>query len=71
MGNYLLVYMFAMLGIAFVLPTVEKIGVGWFSTTSTAFWLRLHWRPAQLSDGEKGGETTWTRREELREMNRE
>jgi hypothetical protein len=30
-------YLFAALGSATVLPAVEKIGVGWFSTISAAF----------------------------------
>lgn len=36
-GNYMIRYLFAALGSAFVLPAVEKIGVGWFSTISAAF----------------------------------
>jgi MFS family permease len=36
-GNYVVRYMFAALGSAVVLPAVEKIGVGWFSTISAAF----------------------------------
>ena len=36
-GNYMIRYLFAALGSATVLPAVEKIGVGWFSTISAAF----------------------------------
>lgn len=36
-GNYLLRYLFAAAGTACVLPAVEKIGVGWFSTISAGF----------------------------------
>lgn len=36
-GNYMMRYFFACLGTAVVLPAVEKIGVGWFSTISTVF----------------------------------
>lgn len=36
-GNYMIRYLFGALGSAFVLPAVEKIGVGWFSTVSAAF----------------------------------
>ena len=36
-GNYMVRYLFAALGSAVVLPAVEKIGVGWFSTISAAF----------------------------------
>lgn len=36
-GNYLFRYLFAALGSATVLPAVEKIGVGWFSTISAGF----------------------------------
>lgn len=33
-GNYAIRYLFACLGTAVVLPAVERIGVGWFSTIS-------------------------------------
>ncbi|ROW08147.1 hypothetical protein VPNG_06882 [Cytospora leucostoma] len=36
-GNYFLRYLFACLGTAVVLPAVERIGVGWFSTISALF----------------------------------
>jgi MFS family permease len=36
-GNYMVRYLFGALGTAVVLPAVEKIGVGWFSTISAAF----------------------------------
>ncbi|KAJ5051508.1 uncharacterized protein L3040_001284 [Drepanopeziza brunnea f. sp. 'multigermtubi'] len=36
-GNYMLRYLFAALGSATVLPAVERVGVGWFSTVSAAF----------------------------------
>jgi MFS family permease len=36
-GNYMIRYLFAALGSATVLPAVEKIGVGWFSTISAGF----------------------------------
>ncbi|KAJ7348839.1 MFS transporter [Mycena albidolilacea] len=36
-GNYLARYLFAAAGSAVVLPAVEKIGVGWFSTVSALF----------------------------------
>jgi predicted MFS family arabinose efflux permease len=36
-GNYVIRYLFAALGSATVLPAVESIGVGWFSTISAAF----------------------------------
>jgi hypothetical protein len=36
-GNYMVRYLFGALGTATVLPAVEKIGVGWFSTISAAF----------------------------------
>ncbi|KAK2625084.1 hypothetical protein QTJ16_005453 [Diplocarpon rosae] len=36
-GNYMIRYLFAALGSGTVLPAVEKIGVGWFSTISAGF----------------------------------
>lgn len=36
-GNYMIRYLFGALGTAFVLPAVQHIGVGWFSTISAAF----------------------------------
>ncbi|KAJ6567128.1 major facilitator superfamily domain-containing protein [Mycena capillaripes] len=36
-GNYMIRYFFAAAGSAVVLPAVEKIGVGWFSTISSVF----------------------------------
>lgn len=36
-GNYFLRYLFACLGTAVVLPAVDSIGVGWFSTISALF----------------------------------
>jgi hypothetical protein len=33
-GNYAIRYLFGALGTAVVLPAIEKIGVGWFSTIS-------------------------------------
>ena len=38
-ANYAVRYLFACLGTAVVLPAVEAIGVGWFSTVSTLFLL--------------------------------
>lgn len=36
-GNYMIRYLFAAVGSAAVLPAIECIGVGWFSTISAAF----------------------------------
>jgi MFS family permease len=36
-GNYMIRYLFGALGSATVLPAVEKVGVGWFSTISAGF----------------------------------
>jgi hypothetical protein len=36
-GNYMVRYFFAALGSAVVLPAIEKVGVGWFSTISSVF----------------------------------
>ncbi|KAJ6455979.1 major facilitator superfamily domain-containing protein, partial [Mycena vitilis] len=36
-GNYMVRYFFAAAGSAVVLPAVDKIGVGWFSTISSVF----------------------------------
>lgn len=36
-GNYFVRYLFACIGTAVVLPAVESIGVGWFSTISALF----------------------------------
>ncbi|KAI9815799.1 MAG: hypothetical protein M1827_002195 [Pycnora praestabilis] len=36
-GNYMIRYLFAALGTATVLPAIDKIGVGWFSTISAGF----------------------------------
>lgn len=36
-GNYMIRYLFSALGTAFVLPAVEAMGVGWFSTISCGF----------------------------------
>lgn len=36
-GNYMVRYLFGAAGSAAVLPAIEKIGVGWFSTLSCAF----------------------------------
>lgn len=38
-GNYMIRYLFACLGTAVVLPAIEAIGVGWFSTVSAAYML--------------------------------
>lgn len=38
-GNYMIRYVFAAAGSAAVLPAIEKIGVGWFSTISCGFLL--------------------------------
>ena len=38
-ANYAVRYLFACLGTAVVLPAVESIGIGWFSTISTLFLL--------------------------------
>ncbi|KAI0016000.1 major facilitator superfamily domain-containing protein [Xylariomycetidae sp. FL0641] len=38
-GNYAIRYLFACLGTAVVLPAVDAIGVGWFSTISVLFLL--------------------------------
>lgn len=50
-GNYFVRYLFACLGTAVVLPAVEEIGVGWFSTISALFlvcsaagtWATVKW----------------------------
>jgi MFS family permease len=52
-GNYMVRYLFGALGTAVVLPAVEAIGVGWFSTISAAFmcvgalgiWIAIIWGP--------------------------
>jgi hypothetical protein len=36
-GNYAVRYFFGAFGTAVVLPAIEHIGVGWFSTISTIF----------------------------------
>jgi hypothetical protein len=36
-GNYMVRYLFGALGTAVVLPAIEHIGVGWFSTISALF----------------------------------
>jgi len=36
-GNYMIRYLFGAAGTATVLPAVQKIGVGWFSTISALF----------------------------------
>lgn len=36
-GNYMIRYLFAAVGTATVLPAVDRIGVGWFSTISAGF----------------------------------
>ncbi|KAF3760816.1 hypothetical protein M406DRAFT_63954 [Cryphonectria parasitica EP155] len=36
-GNYFMRYLFACMGTAVVLPAIERVGVGWFSTISAAF----------------------------------
>lgn len=36
-GNYFVRYLFACLGTAVVLPAIERVGVGWFSTISAFF----------------------------------
>jgi hypothetical protein len=38
-GNFAMRYAFAALASAVVLPAVSKIGVGWFSTISSAFMI--------------------------------
>ncbi|KAI1638965.1 major facilitator superfamily domain-containing protein [Biscogniauxia mediterranea] len=38
-GNYAIRYLFACAGTAVVLPAIEAIGIGWFSTLSVAFLL--------------------------------
>ena len=37
--NYMVRYFFAALGTAVVLPAIDEIGVGWFSTISAGFCL--------------------------------
>lgn len=36
-GNYVFRYLFGCVGVAVVLPAIDKIGVGWFSTISACF----------------------------------
>ena len=36
-GNYMIRYLFACVGTATVLPAIQGIGVGWFSTVSAGF----------------------------------
>ncbi|KAF7908582.1 uncharacterized protein EAF01_004337 [Botrytis porri] len=67
-GNYMIRYLFAATGSATVLPTVEKIGVGWFSTISAGFlvvssaatWTAVRWgkgwRDTIDGKGSVGGE---------------
>ncbi|TGO21938.1 hypothetical protein BPAE_0192g00060 [Botrytis paeoniae] len=67
-GNYMIRYLFAATGSATVLPAVEKIGVGWFSTISAGFlvvssaatWAAVRWgkgwRDAIDGKGSVGGE---------------
>ncbi|TGO57483.1 hypothetical protein BCON_0065g00430 [Botryotinia convoluta] len=67
-GNYMIRYLFAATGSATVLPAVEKIGVGWFSTISAGFlvissaatWAAIRWgkgwRDAIDGKGSVGGE---------------
>ncbi|KFX97676.1 hypothetical protein O988_04742 [Pseudogymnoascus sp. VKM F-3808] len=38
-GNYMVRYLFGAMGTAVVLPAVESIGVGWFSTISAGFMI--------------------------------
>lgn len=38
-GNYMVRYLFGALGTAVVLPAIESIGVGWFSTISAGFMI--------------------------------
>ena len=38
-GNYMVRYLFGAVGTAVVLPAVESIGVGWFSTISAGFMM--------------------------------
>ncbi|KAI1402564.1 MFS general substrate transporter [Hypoxylon fuscum] len=50
-GNYVIRYLFACAGTAVVLPAIESIGVGWFSTISALFvfsgtvcaWVSIKW----------------------------
>ncbi|KAH6674340.1 major facilitator superfamily domain-containing protein [Halenospora varia] len=50
-GNYMIRYLFAAMGSATVLPAVEKIGVGWFSTISAGFLV--------VSAGATGAAVVW------------
>ncbi|KAH8685750.1 major facilitator superfamily domain-containing protein [Tricladium varicosporioides] len=50
-GNYMIRYLFAAMGSATVLPAVEKIGVGWFSTISAGFLV--------VSAGATGAAVLW------------
>jgi len=36
-GNYMIRYIFGAVGTAVVLPAIDSIGVGWFSTISAGF----------------------------------
>lgn len=36
-GNYMFRYIFAALGAGIIVPAIQAIGVGWFSTISTLF----------------------------------
>ncbi len=67
-GNYMVRYFFAALGTAVVLPAVEKIGVGWFSTISTLFMVAsggLTWLTIQM--GEKWRQSIGRKHEEKKE----
>lgn len=65
-GNYFVRYLFACVGTAIVLPTIEVIGVGWFSTISAGFLLlcavstlaTIRWGERWRQKGDKRGVET-------------
>lgn len=71
-GNYMIRYFFSAVGTAVVLPAIEAIGVGWFSTISAAFlvasaflvWLNIQhgkaWRERTLAKDTERAETAPT-----------
>jgi MFS family permease len=67
-GNYAMRFLFGAFGTAIVLPAIEKIGVGWFSTISAGFLIIVtlmvyatiifgeRWRTGFWAEGENGPE---------------
>lgn len=73
-GNYMLRYVFAAVGTGVVLPAIEAIGVGWFSTISACFLILsgvLVWATTIWGSKWRHAVDERNRRKQIRRSNKE